>query len=82
MINRLRPMQAADTIDRWLALAATGAFEQLAAELMALHYDPRYTKQRSLTGAQPAQVVDAPSLAAEALPAVAEALVGLVNRLG
>jgi len=82
VINRLRPMQAADTIGRWLAMAATAAFEPLAAELMALHYDPRYTKQRSLTQAQPAQVVDAPSLAAEALPAVAEALIGLVNRLG
>jgi tRNA 2-selenouridine synthase len=82
VINRLRPMQAAETIDRWLALAATGAFEPLAAELMALHYDPRYTRQRSLTQAQSAQVVEAHSLTAEALPALAQELIARINRLG
>lgn len=82
VINRLRPMQAAETIDRWLALAATRRFEPLAAELMALHYDPRYIRQRSLTRAQPATVIEAPSLTAAALPAVADELVSLVNRLG
>lgn len=82
VINRLRPMQAAETIDRWLALAASRHFEPLAAELMALHYDPRYTRQRSLTRAQPATVIEAPSLTAAALPAVADDLVSLVNRLG
>jgi tRNA 2-selenouridine synthase len=82
VINRLRPMQAAETIDRWLALATTGAFEPLAAELMALHYDPRYIKQRSLTEAQSAQVVEATSLTAEALPALAEELIARINRIG
>lgn len=81
VINRLRPMQAAETVDRWLALAASGAFEPLAAELMALHYDPRYAKQRSLTEAQPAQIVETPSLTAGALPAIADDLTALVNRL-
>ncbi len=82
VINRLRPMQAAQTIDRWLALAASHRFEPLAAELMALHYDPRYTRQRSLTGAQPARVIETQSLAAAALPALADELVGLINRPG
>ena len=82
VINRLRPMQAAATIDRWLAMAATAAFEPLAAELMALHYDPRYTRQRSLTQAQSAQVVEAHSLTAEALPALAQELIARINRLG
>jgi len=81
VINRLRPMQAAETIDRWLALAASHRFEPLAAELMALHYDPRYTRQRHLTGAPPAQVIEAPSLTAAALPAVAAELADLVKRL-
>jgi len=63
-------------------LAATSAFEPLAAELMALHYDPRYAKQRSLTEAQPAQVVEAHSLTAEALPALAEDLIARINRIG
>jgi tRNA 2-selenouridine synthase len=80
VISRLRPMQAAETIDRWLALAATHRFEPLAAELMALHYDPRYTRQRSLTGAPPARVIEAPSLTAAALPAVADELADLVKR--
>jgi hypothetical protein len=35
------------TINRWQAMAVTGAFEPLAEDLMALHYDPRYAKQRS-----------------------------------
>ena len=82
VINRLRPMQAAETIDRWLALAATSAFEPLAAELMALHYDPRYAKQRSLTEAQPAQMVEAHSLTVEALPALADELIARINRIG
>ena len=49
---------------------------------MALHYDPRYTRQRSLTGAQSAQVVEAPSLTAEALPALAQELTARINCLG
>jgi hypothetical protein len=47
-----------------------------------LHYDPRYAKQRSLTEAQPAQVVEAHSLTAEALPALAEDLIARINRIG
>jgi tRNA 2-selenouridine synthase len=45
-IDRLRPAHAADQITQWQQMAAAGAFEPLAAGLMAQHYDPRYGKHR------------------------------------
>jgi tRNA 2-selenouridine synthase len=45
-IDSLRALQPAEVIARWQGLAAAGAHEALAAELMALHYDPRYAKSR------------------------------------
>ncbi|MGG7644906.1 tRNA 2-selenouridine(34) synthase MnmH [Rhodovulum sp. YNF3179] len=45
-IERMRPMHAAATIAHWRGLAGSGAFETLARDLMAEHYDPRYAKHR------------------------------------
>jgi len=47
VIDRLRNAHSADQIAAWQAMAATGAFEPLAASLMAEHYDPRYDKHRA-----------------------------------
>ncbi len=59
VINRLRPLHPAERIEGWLALAAAGAFQPLAQDLMARHYDARYAKQRALTGAPEPVTVEA-----------------------
>lgn len=45
-INALAPYHARTRLADWRALAAAGEFELLACELMAHHYDPRYTRAR------------------------------------
>ncbi len=46
IVESLVPLQGAARVAHWQVLAKEGAFEPLAAELMAAHYDPRYTKSR------------------------------------
>ena len=82
VIDRLRPVHSAETIATWQAMAAAANYEPLAEDLMARHYDPRYVKQRSLTGAKAPQVVTADSLSTEALPALAILLAEAVGHLG
>lgn len=48
-LDRLRPYHPADRIRDWHTLAETGDMERLASELMALHYDARYSKARNRT---------------------------------
>ncbi|WP_428540928.1 tRNA 2-selenouridine(34) synthase MnmH [Profundibacter sp.] len=48
-LDRLRPYHPAERVKDWHALAASGDMEQLASELMALHYDARYGKARTRT---------------------------------
>ena len=81
VIARLRPMQAAETVERWQRMAVQAEYTGLAGELMAGHYDPRYAKQRSLTGAPPPEVLEADSLSAAALPALADRLAAAVRRI-
>ena len=45
-IGALAPFQPRVRIEEWHAMARSGAFAQLAAELMAHHYDPRYHHAR------------------------------------
>jgi len=40
----LVPLQGRATIDRWNAMAAARDFDALVAELLALHYDPTYSR--------------------------------------
>lgn len=47
IIDALRPFHAAELIDRWQKLAATGQFRDLAEALIVQHYDPRYLRMRS-----------------------------------
>lgn len=83
-IARLRPMHPARVIEHWLGLAADGAVVQLAQELMQQHYDPRYEKHRARHGEAGGAVIEADSLAPEALPdlsaRVAEAARKLATR--
>ncbi len=81
VIHRLRPLHPAERVEDWLKMAADGAFQPLAHDLMARHYDARYAKQRSLTGAPQPLTVEATSLAPEALPALAARLAAEISRL-
>jgi len=47
VIDRLRTSHSTDQIGMWQDLVTSGAFEPLAADLMAQHYDPRYDKHRA-----------------------------------
>jgi hypothetical protein len=49
---------------------------------MARHYDPRYVKQRSLTGAAQPVEVATDSLSPEVLPGLATRIVAELDRLG
>jgi tRNA 2-selenouridine synthase len=73
----LAPLLGRETLDRWNALAAAGAFDALVGELLDRHYDPMYT--RSIRGNFPAidrALVVAPSgIDADAYRAAAMQLV-------
>lgn len=43
---RLRDMHSRETLQSWLALAEAGCYPQLAAELLAQHYDPLYQRSQ------------------------------------
>jgi len=47
VIDRLRTTHSAEQIGLWQSMVTSGAFEPLAADLMAQHYDPRYDKHRA-----------------------------------
>jgi tRNA 2-selenouridine synthase len=81
VIDSLRPLQPAEVIAGWQAQAAAGDYQPLAADLMARHYDPRYVKQRSLTGAARPVEVETDSLSPEALPGLATRIVTELDRL-
>lgn len=82
-IDLLRPMQPAEVVAEWQAMARAGAFAALADSLMERHYDLRYGKHRARMGVPLAEVaVD--DLSPDALPGiagrVAETVRGLVRR--
>lgn len=47
VIERLRPAHSAAQIELWQDMVASGLYEDLAASLMAEHYDPRYNRHRA-----------------------------------
>ena len=69
-IDKLRLLHATEVIAGWHAMAATGQFRDLAADLMARHYDPRYAKSRAAKG-RIEQVVAAATLSPQSLEALA-----------
>ncbi|WP_226782675.1 tRNA 2-selenouridine(34) synthase MnmH [Oceaniglobus trochenteri] len=50
VLAALRPHQGAARIEHWQALAGSGAYLDLAEELILHHYDPRYGRQRGAAG--------------------------------
>ncbi len=82
VIARLRPLHSAEVIEAWQGMAETGAYEALAGDLMARHYDPRYDKHRARAAEGGEAVVDATSLATDALGGLADRIMAEVDRLG
>ena len=80
VIGQLRHGHAHDLIEDWLTLAATGQHRALADGLMRHHYDPRYARHRDRMQV-PLTEVAAPTLAAEALPALAQQVAAAVLAL-
>lgn len=56
-LGKLVPLQGRETVAIWRGLADAGAVEELASELMRVHYDPRYAKQRGRNGGEGRETV-------------------------
>lgn len=78
VIELLRPLHAADVIDSWLTLAASGQTDELAADLMLRHYDPRYEKHRARYARPGDAEVIADDLSPDALPALADRIAAML----
>jgi tRNA 2-selenouridine synthase len=79
LIDRLRSQQAAVQIEAWQAMARQGAYTDLAAGLMAAHYDPRYARQRARHEGRVQRTLVADDLTPAALDDLAERLAALVT---
>jgi tRNA 2-selenouridine synthase len=80
VIDQLRPVQPAERIEHWQALAASGDFAGLAEGLMHDHYDPRYGKHRARFDGRMVDIA-APSLAPDALDDLAAQVAAAVAGL-
>ncbi len=74
IIDRLRPQHPAARIEEWQAMARAGTHQALAADLMALHYDPRYSRQRARHEGSDETVLETDSLDPSALSGLADRL--------
>ena len=75
----LAPFHPKADLARWQALARERAFEELAAALMAAHYDPAYARIRARAPRPAAHVLETPDLGPEALVAMARRIKGLIS---
>ncbi|PKP85375.1 MAG: tRNA 2-selenouridine(34) synthase MnmH [Alphaproteobacteria bacterium HGW-Alphaproteobacteria-2] len=80
-LGGLVPFHGHDRVEAWKAMAAAGAFEPLAAELMAAHYDPRYARQRERFGALAEERLTLDRLDAEGLAMALPRAVAALARL-
>ncbi len=63
-------LQGHERVARWRAMAAAGARADLAAELMAHHYDPRYARQRARDAGETLASIEAARLDPEEIAAI------------
>ncbi|MBL4542401.1 MAG: tRNA 2-selenouridine(34) synthase MnmH [Rhodobacteraceae bacterium] len=80
MLDRLVPLHGRARVADWQGLAAQGATEALAADLIARHYDPAYGRLRGPTPAAEVTVPDE-ALDAGAFETVAQAVLAEMKRL-
>jgi tRNA 2-selenouridine synthase len=67
----LKPMQGAERVAGWQALAAAGRFGELAAALCVEHYDPRYARHRARWEREPVARLEVGRLDAAGVEALA-----------
>ncbi len=77
-ILSLKRLAGGESVRRWQGLAREGAFETLAAELIAKHYDPRYARGAARNDGAEA-VFETDALDADALERLAEAIARHLN---
>ena len=78
-LGQLHGLQSNDTLERWQTWARERALAPLFAELMALHYDPHYTRSQhgNFQRLRNAQQVQAPALTPDALHQLAAHIASL-----
>jgi tRNA 2-selenouridine synthase len=78
-LGQLHGLQSNETLARWQGWARSGDLAALFAELMALHYDPLYSRSQhgDFVHWKTAREVEAPTLAEAALPALARRILAL-----
>jgi len=81
-IERLRPYHPRERVGEWLALAASGAFEDLAADLMREHYDRRYRAPAGPSDREPAAGIALTRLDAAGLAEAADRIVDALRTIG
>jgi tRNA 2-selenouridine synthase len=77
-IAALAALHPKDRIAHWQALAGAGAHQDLAADLMRHHYDPRYARLRE-RAEPPAARIAADNLAPAALPGLAARVMAAIG---
>lgn len=78
-LDLLKPYHAADRLKAWQALAAEGRMEDLACELAAHHYDPKYDRQRARDPRREVGSVHLESFAPDALDRAALEILSLAD---
>jgi tRNA 2-selenouridine synthase len=78
-LEMLRPMQGAERVAAWQALAAAGRFAELAAELCVEHYDPRYARHRARWERAPVARVEVGRLDDAGIEALAEGVLSALQ---
>lgn len=79
LIEALRRFHPRDVVAQWREWAEQGCFADLAADLMARHYDPRYARQRARQAPESRRKVDVADASDAALDAAADAVAMLVK---
>ncbi len=79
LLAKLRPYHGRERIRSWQAMARTGAHEPLAAELIEMHYDPRYAQSRARREGAVEEVLRTDTLDEEGLDRLADGIVARLN---
>ncbi len=80
-LERLQGFHSRETMRRWQDLHAAGDWQALAGELMAIHYDPRYEKQRERASGETGEQIALPDLSVCSLDSAAEAVAVAARKL-
>jgi tRNA 2-selenouridine synthase len=78
-LARLVPMQGAERVAGWQALATAGRFEELAGALCVEHYDQRYGKHRARWERAPLARLEAERLDEGGIEALAEGVLSALR---